>query len=235
MAPRDDIDRREFLASAAAGMALSIVPRHVLGGPGFTAPSDKLTLGYIGCGTQGIRELLRLLPLPDVQITAVCDPVKDGTNYVDWDKTGIRDGVRELLDKEKDLDSVKVMTPDHLHATISIARSATNSPAAKPPPSSVRARQERAAASQPGRSAGVCQRRIAERVATPSTPRSTRMPNQGPGKGFQDATARPPIDTRGAATADRGPLRCASIRIGCVADVSRRWPGRPARGPGRPA
>jgi predicted dehydrogenase len=170
MAPRDDIDRREFLASAAAGMALSIVPRHVLGGPGFTAPSDKLTLGYIGCGTQGIRELLRLLPLPDVQITAVCDPVKDGTNYVDWDKTGIRDGVRELLqlpgwgegvqgiragrdmakeiietcyakqresgsfksvasyadyrellDKEKDLDSVKVMTPDHLHATISIA------------------------------------------------------------------------------------------------------------------
>ena len=92
---RDDIDRREFLASAAAGMAFTIVPRHVLGGPGHTAPSDKLTLAYIGCGTQGIREMLRLLPLPDVQITAVCDPVKDGTNYVDWDKTGIRDSVRE--------------------------------------------------------------------------------------------------------------------------------------------
>ena len=170
MAPRDDIDRREFLASAAAGMALTIVPRHVLGGPGHTAPSDKLTLAYIGCGTQGIREMLRLLPLPDVQITAVCDPVKDGTNYVDWDRTGIRDSVRELLqlpgwgegvagiragrdmakeiietcyakqresgsfksvasyadyrellEKEKDLDSVKIMTPDHLHATISIA------------------------------------------------------------------------------------------------------------------
>ncbi len=170
MAPRDGIDRREFLASAAAGMALTIVPRHVLGGPGHTSPSDKLTLAYIGCGTQGIREMLRLLPLPDVQITAVCDPVKDGTNYVDWDKTGIRDSVREflqlpgwgegvagiragrdmakeiietwyakqresgsfksvasyadfreLLEKEKDLDSVKIMTPDHLHATIAIA------------------------------------------------------------------------------------------------------------------
>jgi hypothetical protein len=59
MAPRDDIDRREFLASAAAGMALTIVPRHVLGGPGHTAPSDKLTLACIGCGTQGIREMLR--------------------------------------------------------------------------------------------------------------------------------------------------------------------------------
>jgi len=97
MAPNGDPDRREFLATAAAGLALTIVPRHVLGGPGYTAPSDKLTLAYIGCGTQGIRELLRLLPLPDVQVTSVCDPVKDGTNYVDWDKTGIRDGVRELL------------------------------------------------------------------------------------------------------------------------------------------
>jgi hypothetical protein len=28
---------------------------------------------------------------------------------------------RELLEKEKDLDAVKIMTPDHLHATISIA------------------------------------------------------------------------------------------------------------------
>jgi len=170
MVSRDDCSRREFLASAAAGAALTIVPRHVLGGRGHTAPSDKLTLAYIGCGTQGTRELLRLLPAPDVQVTAVCDPVKDGTNYVDWDKTGIRDDVRtflelprwgegvtgiragrdmakeiveayyakqraaegfrsvasyadfrELLEKEKDLDCVKVMTPDHLHATISIA------------------------------------------------------------------------------------------------------------------
>ena len=167
---KDDINRREFLAPAAAGLALTIVPRHVLGGPGYVAPSDKITLAYIGCGTQGTREMLRLIATPDVQITAVCDPVKDGTNYVDWDKTGIRDSVRrtledpnwgagvsgiragrdmareiietyyakkraaenfkgvasyadfrELLEKEKDLDSVKIMTPDHLHATISIA------------------------------------------------------------------------------------------------------------------
>ena len=28
---------------------------------------------------------------------------------------------RELLEKEKDIDSVKIMTPDHLHATIGVA------------------------------------------------------------------------------------------------------------------
>ncbi len=170
MASKDDINRREFLAPAAAGLAFTLVPRHVLGGPGRVAPSDKITLAHIGCGTQGTREMLRLIANPEVHITAVCDPVKDGTNYIDWDKTGIRDSVRkvledpnwgtgvsgiragrdmakeivatyyarkrraekfsgiatyadfrELLEKERDLDAVKIMTPDHLHATISIA------------------------------------------------------------------------------------------------------------------
>jgi len=82
---------------AAAGLALTLVPRHVLGGPGYVIPGDKITLAYIGCGTQGTGEMLRLIAVPEVQITAVCDPVKDGTNYVDWDKTGIRDSVRRVL------------------------------------------------------------------------------------------------------------------------------------------
>ncbi len=166
----DNMNRRTFLGSTAASLAFTIVPRHVLGGPGYVAPNDKVTLGYIGCGTQGLREMLRLVTNPEVQIIAVCDPEKDGTNYVDWSKDGIRNSIRkllelpswdqegkgirggrevakklvetyystkrssesfkgctayadfrELLDKEKDLDSVKVITPDHLHATISIA------------------------------------------------------------------------------------------------------------------
>ncbi len=170
MAANEDMNRREFLTPAAAGLTFTLVPRHVLGGSGYVAPSDKITLAYIGCGTQGIRELLRLIANPEVQITAVCDPVEDGTNYVDWSKTGLRDSVRkvledpnwgagvsgiragrtmakeiietyyakkraaenfrgvasyadfrELLEKEKDLDSVKIITPDHLHATIAIA------------------------------------------------------------------------------------------------------------------
>ena len=99
MPPKDEINRREFLApAAAAGIALTIVPRHVLGGPAYVAPSDKITLAYIGCGTQGTRELLRMIATPEVQIVAVCDPVKDGTNYVDWNANGIRDSVRRTLE-----------------------------------------------------------------------------------------------------------------------------------------
>src|SRR5271157_3201987 len=82
-----EIDRRRFLEKAAgAAAAFTILPRHVLGGPQFVAPSDKVTLAYIGLGTQGIRELMELLPSNDIQVVAVCDPNKDSNDYVDWSK-----------------------------------------------------------------------------------------------------------------------------------------------------
>src|SRR4051812_11240329 len=58
------MDRRKFVEVVASGaLAFTIVPRHVLGGKSFVAPSDKITLAYIGTGTQGIRELLPLLTM----------------------------------------------------------------------------------------------------------------------------------------------------------------------------
>ena len=54
-------DRRKFLGTAAAAAAFTIVPRHVLGGPNAVPPSDKITLAYIGTGTEGLREMLPLL------------------------------------------------------------------------------------------------------------------------------------------------------------------------------
>src|SRR4051795_2423881 len=49
------LSRRELLAGGVAATAFSIVPRHVLGGAGFVAPSEKITLGCIGFGTQAGR------------------------------------------------------------------------------------------------------------------------------------------------------------------------------------
>ena len=171
MKPPKKVNRRQFLGSAAAAsVALTVVPRYVLGGPGYIAPSDKLTLGYVGCGTQGIREMASLIKDPRIQIVSVCDPNKMSTNYVDWSKYEIRNlmrqatgeqgwgeslkGIpggrdigqelvnkfyartnsipgfkgcssfvdfREMFEKEKDINAVKIMTPDHLHAAISIA------------------------------------------------------------------------------------------------------------------
>ena len=69
MKSKKNINRREFIGTtAAATAAFTIVPRHVLGGPGFVAPSDKINLAYIGCGTQGLREMVSLLPNPDYRL-----------------------------------------------------------------------------------------------------------------------------------------------------------------------
>src|SRR5688572_6271661 len=99
--PKDStsrMNRRRFISGmTSSALAFTIVPRHVLGGPNFLAPSDKVNLAYIGLGTQGIREMLPLLTAPDIQIVAVCDPNKDAVGYRDWGKNYIRDGVRKLL------------------------------------------------------------------------------------------------------------------------------------------
>lgn len=158
------------MGTSAAAAAFTIVPSSVLGGTRHVAPSDRLNIAYIGCGTQGIREMADLIRNDDVQITSVCDPNKYSANYVDWSLHGIRNDMREvlgepawgsgikgipggrdmglelvekyyakkfkkgkykgcasysdfreLLEKENDFDAVKVMTPDHLHAAISMA------------------------------------------------------------------------------------------------------------------
>jgi hypothetical protein len=165
------MNRRKFLETASVSAAgFTILPRHVLGGTGFMPPSDKITLAHIGTGTQGLRELPRLMANPEIQIVAVCDPSKHAIGYRDWgtddllnelrtvlDKPAWKAGTegtvpggrdvakdfvetyyaadqpgsafkgcssyadfRELLDKEKDVDAVKIMTPDHLHGVISI-------------------------------------------------------------------------------------------------------------------
>src|SRR5512133_3866300 len=91
-------NRRQFIGGvSSAALALTIVPRQVLGGNGFVAPSDKITLAYIGTGTQGLRELLPLLPIPELQIIAICDPQKEATGYLDWSKNGLRGEIRSTL------------------------------------------------------------------------------------------------------------------------------------------
>src|SRR6266516_2948690 len=94
------LSRRKFLlAGGAAATAFTIVPRHVLGGPGFVSPSEKITLAYIGCGTQGLREMPAMLAMPEIQIVAVCDPVKESHEYVDWSKDGLRTEIASALRK----------------------------------------------------------------------------------------------------------------------------------------
>src|ERR1041385_7061609 len=89
------MDRRKFVElTAAAAVGFTIVPRHVLG-KGYIPPSDKVTLAYIGTGTEGIREMLPMLAIPEIQIVAVCDPNKEARGYRDWGPTYLSGAIKK--------------------------------------------------------------------------------------------------------------------------------------------
>src|SRR5262245_14452864 len=125
------ISRRAFVKTAAATPALfTIVPRHVLGGQGHTAPSDKFGGALIGCGGQGRSTFQRLQDggrggrrggdatanRLNVELLAECD-----VKFLDRaDNKRIYTDFRRVLER-KDIDLVAIATPPHWHALISIA------------------------------------------------------------------------------------------------------------------
>ena len=73
--------RREFLGTMAATAAFTIVPRSVLGGQGYTAPSDMVNLAGIGVGAQGGGDIQNIAS-PDVPIERAT-----GARYTNFSQT----------------------------------------------------------------------------------------------------------------------------------------------------
>lgn len=110
--------RRTFIKQAAGGASFFIVPRHVLGGVGYTAPSDQLNLAAIGAGGKGTSDIRNASVEGRERVAALCDvdfsgsasrsveAFPDAKRYADF---------RVMLDQEKDIDAVTISTPDHVH------------------------------------------------------------------------------------------------------------------------
>lgn len=98
---KNGITRRKFLEGVAAASALTVVPRRVLGGPGYVAPSDKIVVAQIGAGTQALRQLnAGMMTRDDLQVTSVTDPNRESQDYVDWSQFGTRRSIRRLLEDD---------------------------------------------------------------------------------------------------------------------------------------
>lgn len=131
------ITRRQLLKGSAAVTSTAllgpaIVPDSVFGAE---APSNRVTLGCIGVGRQGMADMRDFLGLPQVQVVAVCDvdskrlenakkaaemhysrqtsggPYKGCRTYGDF---------RDLV-AQADIDAVSIVTPDHWHTLPAIA------------------------------------------------------------------------------------------------------------------
>jgi len=120
---KTEMTRRGLMKGAAAAAAstatISIVPSHVLGGPGKApAPSETFGAALVGCGGRGggtFRDLsckhglkIRDLARCDVKYKDKCDNKKIYTDF------------RRVMER-KDIDIIAIATPPHWHALISIA------------------------------------------------------------------------------------------------------------------
>jgi predicted dehydrogenase len=149
--PADDstsISRRTFVrdtgrAAAALAIAPMIVPRHVLGGVGYRAPSRTLNVACVGIGGMGMVNMNTLVQAGE-NIVAVCDadfayverslanrlrpPQGQTTSSPEslklkaaYEKAAKYEDFRVMLERQKDIDAVVIATPDHLHGVIAVA------------------------------------------------------------------------------------------------------------------
>ena len=99
--------RRSFIKkSAAASAGFFIVPRNVLGGPGFIAPSDQLGIAAVGSGGKGSSDLRNAYNDGVNRVVALCDidPKRAGASIKAHKKAKFYYDYREMLDKEKNID-----------------------------------------------------------------------------------------------------------------------------------
>jgi predicted dehydrogenase len=145
-APRP-VTRRDFVRSSA------VLTTAALGGPfialssvfGRNAPSNRITLGIIGCGNQSRIDIPGLLKNDNCQIVAVCDVNRASYGYRDPDQFFGREPQREFVNRfyaektsrgsykgcdiytdfreilaRSDVDAVAIITPDHWHAPMTV-------------------------------------------------------------------------------------------------------------------
>lgn len=140
---QENLSRRSFIGKvSAATAAFTIIPRHVLGGNGYTSPSDMVNVAGIGVGAQGGNDIRGIssptqtapaqaqtqkqasrAPIKLANIYALCDvdSKKAGPLFKGYPEAKIYTDWREMLEKEKSIDAVVIGTPDHNHAPIAAA------------------------------------------------------------------------------------------------------------------
>jgi len=118
------LPRRKFIQRSALAAGVMVVPRYVLGGKGYVAPSDKLNIAAVGAGGKGMVNLTHAYNEGSDNIAVLCDvddrQVQKARELLP--KAAYYKDYRKMLENEAgNIDAVIVSTPDHMHAPIAMA------------------------------------------------------------------------------------------------------------------
>jgi predicted dehydrogenase len=129
---KNQVSRRSFMKKAATLSSAVAFPNIITGctttgGVRRSAPSERVTLGVIGCGWQGIENTSSFLFLDDVQVVAVCDidagHLEDGQNLVNGHYANFDCQTHHYFEEicqREDIDTMLIALPDHWHAVPAI-------------------------------------------------------------------------------------------------------------------
>lgn len=112
--------RRSFLKELATGIA---VAPWVASGLRAQSPNSRIRHATFGCSGMAMSDVSSISGHKSVDIVAACDvdSSKHAAFLKKFPNAKIYTDFRELLEKEKDLQTVNVSTPDHMHAPIGMA------------------------------------------------------------------------------------------------------------------
>jgi len=133
MTESHSISRRQFLKAASAAVAFPTVVSSTALGRAGTAPSDRITMAFVGIGKQGEGHLRGLSRTDDVQILAIAEVYRQfrdmavqvvreayagrqSTGRGTYDACRGYNDYREMFATRNDIDAVLIATPDHQHA-----------------------------------------------------------------------------------------------------------------------
>ena len=114
---RKRISRRTFVGNVGAGLAFTIVPRHVLG-RGIRAPSDTLNIACIGVGGMGGNDVRGVGKTENMYALCDVDERQAAQSFTAFPLAKRFKDFRVMLDKEgKNIDACTIGIPDFMHAT----------------------------------------------------------------------------------------------------------------------
>ena len=115
-----DVDRRQFITTAAGAAAAAAVPGPLLRGFSQRSPNETVRVGVIGFGVQGLNDANAALRVPNVSVVAAAscyDGHLERARELLGDAALRTRDYRQILD-DKSIDAVIVSTPDHWHTRV---------------------------------------------------------------------------------------------------------------------